>query len=215
MTWSVFEQLWRRYDEWYDRHPALYQSELRAVEEAVGDAESIIEVGVGTGRFAAPLATGRRMVAGVDPAVNMLRLAKERGVDVAAAVGEKLPVRSGAFDAALVIVTLCFADDPYSLIAEAARVARRVVSCIVPRGSSWGRLYSSRRDSPFYRVARFYAVGEVGEMYRAAGLRVEGCTSTLYTPPPGPPIPEEPRRECSEEAGFTCIIGVHGDTGGV
>ncbi len=210
MTWSVFEELWRRYDEWYDRHPALYESELRAVDAAVGDAESILEIGVGTGRFASMLAGRRRLVAGIDPAVNMVRVAKRRGVEVAVATGEAIPARDASFDTALIVVTLCFASDPQALVREAARVAGRVVSCIVPRESSWGRLYASRRDSPFYRVARFYTIAEVAAMYRSAGLHVSSCTSTLYTPPPGPHEPEGVRRECSEEAGFVCIVGLRG-----
>ncbi len=160
---------------------------------------------MGSGRFAAPLGVWL----GVDPARPMLRLAKVRGVEVAEGVGERLPFRSDSMDTALLVVTLCFVEDPLAVIAEAARVARRVVSCIVPKGSSWGRLYESRRMvSPFYKHARFYSIAEVAEMYRVVGLGLEGCVSTLYEPPPGPSEPVEPRRECAEEAGFVCLMGV-------
>ena len=207
VPWDVFERLWERYDAWYERNRSIYESEVRAVLAALGGAERVLEIGVGTGRFASRLGV-RRLVAGVDPAWGMIRAARGRGVDVAQGVGEKLPFRSDSFDAALLTVTLCFVDDPVAVLRESARVAARVASCIVPRDSPWGRLYASKRDSPFYRVARFYTIGEVAEMYRVAGLEAEGCISTLYARPPGPMHPEEPRMECSGEAGFVCIIGV-------
>ncbi len=203
----VFEEHWRRYDEWYDRNPVIYETELRAVRRALANAPGAlsVEVGVGTGRFAAPL----RIWLGVDPARNMLVLAKKRGVETIEAVGEHLPLRTSSLHTALLVVTLCFVDDPRLVLGEAARVARRVVSCIVPRLSPWGRYYEARRSqSPFYQHARFYTVAEVVRLYESLGLRIERCTSTLYTPPPGPTEPEEPRDECSEEAGFACIAGV-------
>jgi hypothetical protein len=46
------------------------------------------------------------------------------------------------------------------------RVAERVVTCIVPRDSPWGRRYreTAARSHPFYAKARFYTVREVVEM---------------------------------------------------
>jgi ubiquinone/menaquinone biosynthesis C-methylase UbiE len=92
-----------------------------------------VAVGVG---FAAPL--GLR--AGVDPAREMLRLAP-RELDVVGGVGEMLPLRSRAFPCALLVVTLCFVQDPAAVLREAMRVAERVAACIVPRDSPWGRRY--------------------------------------------------------------------------
>ena len=206
MPWHVFQEYWKRYDEWYERHQAIYETEAAAVEAAVADADAILEIGVGTGRFASRLRRGRRLVAGIDPVVEMLRLAAVRGVEVALATGERLPFRSSVFDTALLVVTLCFVDRPVDVLLEAKRVAKRVVSCIVPRDSSWGRYYASKRDSPFYRYARFYTLAELNDMYRSIGLEVSRCVSTLYTPPPGPLNPEPLRYVCDESAGFVCIV---------
>jgi hypothetical protein len=62
---------------------------------------------VSTGRFAAPL--GLR--AGVNPVREMLKLAP-RELDLVEGVGEMLPLRSQAFPCALLVVTLCFVQDP-------------------------------------------------------------------------------------------------------
>ncbi len=207
---QVFEEHWRRYDEWYERNQVIYETELLAVKRALASAPGAlsVEVGVGTGRFAAPL----RVWLGVDPSRNMLVLAKKRGVETVEAVGEYLPLRTSSLHTALLVVTLCFVDNPRRVLGEAARVARRVVSCIVPRLSPWGKYYEARRtQSLFYRHARFYTIAEVMRLYESLGLKLERCTSTLYTPPPGPAKPEKPRDECSEEAGFACIVGVRRD----
>ena len=82
-----FETTWKEYDAWYDRHPALYRTELAALQRVVPSGMGL-EIGVGTGRFAAPLGVGF----GLDPAIRMLRLAKERGLLVARGRGER---RSG------------------------------------------------------------------------------------------------------------------------
>jgi Methyltransferase domain len=76
------------------------------------------EIGVGSGRFAAALG----VEVGLDPAAAPLALGASRGVRVVQGVGERLPFRSGVFGAVLVIVTVCFADDP----AGAWRGLRRV-----------------------------------------------------------------------------------------
>ncbi len=200
----MFDDKWARYDEWYERNKAIYHTELAAVAEALNgiNTSNAIEIGVGSGRFAAPL--GIRL--GLDPSVNMLRVARRRGIDSVAGIAEKLPFRDNVFEAALLVVTICFVDNPVEALREAGRVARYVIACIVPRYSSWGRYYEARRStSPFYRHARFYTIREIEEMGREAGLVKESCVSTLYTRPPGPEKPEKPRRACDEDAGFVCI----------
>ena len=204
-TARVFDALWGRYDLWYARNPVLAENELRAVK-ALGLRGRGLEVGVGTGWFASRLGVEY----GVDPSIGMLRVARERGVEAAQAVGEALPFRNGVFDYTLLIVTLCFVDDPVAVLREAARATKpggAVAACIVPRESSWGRYYSGRRDSPFYRVARFYTTTELEEMMTGVGLRVAKWVATLReSRPTGPHVEEEPVE--AREGGFVCAKAV-------
>jgi ubiquinone/menaquinone biosynthesis C-methylase UbiE len=149
------------------KHPSLYESELLAAARL--GCRGGVEVGVGTGRFATPLG----LKAGVDPVREMLRLAP-RGLDLVEGVGEMLPLRSRAFPCALLVVTLCFVQDPAAVLREAMHVAERVVTCIVPRESPWGRRYreTAALGHPFYAKARFYTVREVVEM---AGVAPQPC----------------------------------------
>jgi ubiquinone/menaquinone biosynthesis C-methylase UbiE len=109
----------------------------------------------------------------------MLRLAP-RELDVVGGVGEVLPLRSRAFPCALLVVTLCFVQDPAAVLREAMRVAERVAACIVPRDSPWGRRYreAAARGHPFYAKAKFYTVKEVVEMAGVAPSRVMATSPT-------------------------------------
>ncbi|ABL88553.1 Methyltransferase type 11 [Pyrobaculum islandicum DSM 4184] len=198
---EVFRSRAVDYDRWYAAHPALYKSELDAVSRF--DCRGGVEVGVGTGRFAAPL--GLRV--GVDPVREMLKLAP-RELELVEAVGEALPLREKSLPCALLVVTLCFVDNPRAVLREAARVAERVVACIVPRESPWGRLYveMGARGHPFYSRARFYTVREVVEI--AEGMRPLRIVATLSRPPGEKEEVEEAREvsiEKAERMGFVCI----------
>jgi phosphoglycolate phosphatase-like HAD superfamily hydrolase len=52
---APFETHSEPYDEWYERYQAAYLSELLAVRALLPWKGQGLEVGVGTGRFAAPL----------------------------------------------------------------------------------------------------------------------------------------------------------------
>lgn len=199
-TKGLFDALADKYDGWYVRHEALYKSELNAASSF--ECRGGLEVGVGTGRFAAPL--GLR--AGVDPSTAMLRRAP-KDLDLVAAVGESLPFRDRAFPCVLIVVTLCFADDPVALIAEASRVAERVIACIVPRDSPWGVRY--RREGelghPFYSRARFYTVSEVVQFGARAGMKLSSISATLKGEEEKEYPVESPGLDEAEHYGFVCI----------
>ena len=207
----VFDRLWMRYDSWYERNRVLALNELRAVE-ALGLRGRGVEVGVGTGWFASRLGVEY----GVDPSAQMLAVAKRRGVEAVQGVGERLPLRSSSLDYSLLIVTLCFVDNPLAVLEESARVVKpggSVAACIVPRDSSWGRFYlERRRESPFYRVARFYTVDEVEEMMHRAGLQPRLYVSTLHREPWQEPQQEQPSLG-DKSGGFVCIKAVKPEAG--
>jgi ubiquinone/menaquinone biosynthesis C-methylase UbiE len=101
-----FQKTWMDYDRWYDVHPALCQSELAALKKVVPSGAGL-EIGVGTGRVAAPL--GVRF--GLDPAINMLWLAKKRGIRVVQGLGESLPFEDQSFDFVQIVFVVEFVDN--------------------------------------------------------------------------------------------------------
>jgi len=143
-----------------------------------------VEIGVGGGRFAAPLG----VEFGIDPAAEMLAYARSRGVRVARAVAEALPFPGAAFDYALVVTTLCFADDPTAMLAEARRILRpggALVIGFIDRASALGRHYEAHKDeSLFYRDARFHSGDELERLLGEAGFGPPAWVQTLCRPLP-------------------------------
>jgi SAM-dependent methyltransferase len=178
----AFEELPERYDDWFERHEAAYRSELDAVRALLPAGGRGLEIGVGSGRFAAPLG----VAVGVDPAKALLGQAARRGIRVARAVAESLPFRGGVFDYAVIVTTICFVDDPAGMLAEARRVLRAGGAiCIgfVDRESALGRHYVGNRDrSPFYRDAVFHSSAEVEALVRDAGFVDPVWVQTLFAP---------------------------------
>ncbi len=164
MTAGLFASAARRYDRWYDRHPALYRAEVAALKRAGGDFAGGLEVGVGTGRFAAALGLDW----GIDPVEEMLRIARERGCRVIRAEGEAIPFADASFRRVLMVTVLCFVRDPRKAVAEAFRVLRpggRLVMGIIDPESELGRASRARRDpESFYAVARILSVPGVLEL---------------------------------------------------
>jgi len=114
----------------YDTIGRTYTSTRRAdpriaeqITAALGDAARVVNVGCGTGNYE----PDDRFVAAVDPSITMLR---QRPPGTAAAVmsgAEALPFATGAFDAALAVLTVHHWDDVERGLREMQRVARRQV----------------------------------------------------------------------------------------
>lgn len=176
---APFERLWDVYEDWFDQHENAYLSELLAVRSLVPVSGRGLEVGVGTGRFAAPLG----IPVGVDPARAMLRVAAGRGVTAVQGTAEQLPFGPATFDHVLTVTTICFVDSAAALLAEAHRVlkpAGTLVVGFIDRDSPLGRQYVQHQaESDFYRAATFYSSAEVGDLMVEAGFRIERWAQTL------------------------------------
>jgi SAM-dependent methyltransferase len=207
-TAGLFERLAARYDAWYGgpAGAAVFASEVECLRPLLaGLPRPRAEVGAGSGRFAA----GLGVEVGLDPAAAPLRLARSRGIRVIQGAGERLPFRPGVFGAVLIVVTVCFAEDPAALLAEACRVIRgdgAVILGEVFAGSPWGRFYQRQGTAghPFYAAARFLTRAEALTLTADAGLRLQAARSALYQPPSGTPRPERPRDGEAGSADFVC-----------
>ncbi|MBT8312027.1 MAG: class I SAM-dependent methyltransferase, partial [Flavobacteriaceae bacterium] len=105
---TVFENNVADYEQWYEDHKAIFESEVRALQAQFSKLpENLrgIEVGLGTGRFSVALGIKE----GVEPASAMAEKAAQRGIEVMPGVAEKLPYGDMQFDFVL-FVTICFLD---------------------------------------------------------------------------------------------------------
>jgi SAM-dependent methyltransferase len=204
---TAFNTHQERYEAWFARHEAAYLSELLAVRALLPWQGLGLEIGVGTARFAAPL--GVRV--GVDPSLAMLVYAVKRGLSGVRGIAEALPFKNGIFDFGLVVTTICFVENPRSMLLEARRVLKPnapLVIGFVDRESEIGQHYFLHQaENVFYREARFYSAKEVAELLEDTGYLIQTWLQTLYKP-----LKEiveiEPFQEGYGNGGFVAVLAM-------
>ncbi|MBK8920697.1 MAG: class I SAM-dependent methyltransferase [Saprospirales bacterium] len=166
------------YDEWFDRHPVLFESELTAIRSVLPPFQRGVEIGVGTGRFAAALG----IQFGLEPLDDFAAIARSRGIEVETGVAEKMPYPGGHFDLALMVTVDCFLDDVPGAFAEAFRVLSPGGSFVVAfldKNGAIARKYK-RRGSSSYRNARFHSPDEIMTWMNRAGFGCFKLAQTLF-----------------------------------
>ena len=168
-----------RYESWFEKHPAVFQSEVNLLRSMLPSGVGF-EVGIGTGLFAREL--GIRM--GNDPSEAMLRVAQSRNLITYRCRGDSLPFHDGYFDFVFMITTICFLDDVAGTLKECFRVIRpggSVLVGFVDRESSIGKAYLAKKErSLFYRDALFYSTGQVRSFLKKVGFTVKEVRQTLF-----------------------------------
>jgi SAM-dependent methyltransferase len=182
-----------RYDgiaDWYDAEfqPAPLESEAwQTLVELLGAGDgALVDIGCGTGSYAVALAELGWTVTGVDVSQDMLRRAREKGVETVQADATTLPFEDASFDAAVSVFTHTDVDDFSAVVREVARVLRPgapfvyigVHPCFVGPHS----VYDVDRGAPelhpgWYRLTGRY--DEAPGIWRSAGVRIRVGASHL------------------------------------
>lgn len=182
---EAFEKHSNEYDKWFDDNPELYTAELTAIRQLMPAAGAKgLEVGVGSGKFAALL----EIKTGVEPSEKMAAKARLLGIEVHTGVAEKLPFVDETFDLVLMVTTICFVNDVTKSLSEAYRVLKTggcFIIGFVDSESEIGKQYAAKKaDSKFYKDATFYSASEVLDHLEESDFEV---TDTLQTLVPGKP----------------------------
>ncbi len=182
VTSEIFEKHVEAYEKWYEDHTQVYESEILALKEQLGELpENIhgIEVGVGTGRFAAPLGIKE----GVEPSEPMAAIAIKRGIEIMNAVGERLPYGDLQFDFVL-FVTICHLSNVKESFKEAHRVLKRGGAILVgflDKERSIAKAYKERGGrSKFYSNAQFYKAKHIEKILDSCGFKNVEFNQTLF-----------------------------------
>jgi ubiquinone/menaquinone biosynthesis C-methylase UbiE len=181
----------RRYEAWFSRNRAVFDSEIEAIQKLLPPGIGL-EIGTGTGLFAQQL--GIRT--GSDPSMAMLTRARERRIQTCRGTGERLPFCSACFDFALMVTTICFLEDPAAAFRECRRVLQpngALVIGFIDGESSVGKLYREKANrSLFYREATFYTADQVKKMLVQADFEINETCQTLFGNPDTLGTPQTP-----------------------
>jgi SAM-dependent methyltransferase len=193
VSWPIFERAAEGYEAWYatgrgQRVDEAERALLAWLLAPFADARTVLDVGCGTGHFAAWLRHRALDVIGLDRSPAMLAELRRHHAEIPVVVGDAggLPVRSGAVDVALLVTTLEFVERPETVLSEAVRVARQGLVVVALNRWSLGGL--SRRVGPQARrpvlgAARDVSLFALRRMARAAaGDRLQSLhwTSSLF-----------------------------------
>ena len=134
---------------------------------ALGDAQTVLNVGAGTGSYEPP---GRDVTA-VEPSAVMRAQRPAGAAPCIAATAESLPFEDQSFDAAMAIATIDHWQDPIAGLREMRRVARRVV--VLTKDFSDPDLFWLNRDYLPEFAGLLAARPSLTELVRAIEARLE------------------------------------------
>jgi len=201
---QIFETYAWEYDQWFDENKYAYESEILAVKKFIPKKGVGVEIGVGTGRFAVPLA----IKIGVEPAKAMADRARKHGVKVYDAKAEMLPFDDASFDFVLMVTTICFLRNPQRAFDEAKRVLKKnghLIVGMIDKNSFVGKIYLSKKNKArFYRYAHFYSADQIIEQLRELKyINIKTCQTLFKHPKDLTDI--EPIKEGYSKGGFVVI----------
>ncbi|MBS3811731.1 MAG: class I SAM-dependent methyltransferase [Halanaerobiales bacterium] len=175
-----FDKYYDKYEDWFERNKFVYKSELKAVAYFINKNEKGIEIGVGSGKFAAPLGIKH----GIDPSNKMRKLAEKRGINVQKGVGESLDFSDESFDFVLMVTTICFLDDIEKSFKEVKRVLIKKGNFIigfVDKNSDLGKQYLEKKDeNVFYKKADFYSAENILQLLKRLEFHDIEVVQTIF-----------------------------------
>ncbi|MFZ0830018.1 MAG: class I SAM-dependent methyltransferase [Thermoplasmata archaeon] len=164
---AEFDHIAPVYDE--TRRPPS-DVELQALRELLADCRTVLDAGIGTGRFAVPLKSHHFDVVGVDLSMGMMARARAKGIDALVRADLRhLPFGDRTVDATFMAHVLQLIPEPQAVLREIARVARRVVVILLPEwserapGGDWRKLRERYRE---LAAELGYPLPERGKRYR-------------------------------------------------
>ncbi len=176
--------------EFYDRTRGgvtVGRTFAQVTRRYLAPASRVLELGVGTGLVASPLAELGHTVVGIDLSSNMLALARDRiGARVALGDAMQVPIESASCDAIVDARVLHVVGDPAAVLAEAARVVRAGGHLVVVLAGGGRFDDHERRDDiddvalelRIGRAARGPSADDVGACAASAGFSIIGRERT-------------------------------------
>ena len=167
------------YENWFKENENIFKSELLALKQVVPVGKDGIEIGIGSGVFAEKL----DIKFGIDPSEKMLKYARQRKLNVRKGFAENLPYPDSSFDFAVFITSICFIDNPEKALSETHRIIKNegdLIIAFIDKESLLGKsIELKKKDSKFYRHAKFYSVSEITSMIVNNHFEITEIVQTL------------------------------------
>jgi ubiquinone/menaquinone biosynthesis C-methylase UbiE len=214
---NIFDKYARNYDLWYEEPfgKSAFKLELDCINKILNYTNKSIfsykslEIGVGSGRFAQDL----KITYGIDTSIELLKLAKKKGVLGILGKAENLPFKNSSFDLVLIVVSICFFENPELALKQVWRILKEdgnLVIGLILSESLWAKFYKekAKKGHPIYSNAHFYSYSELNSMLIKNNFKIEKIYSTLFeNPQDQKPIENRAIKEgFYKEGGFFCII---------
>jgi SAM-dependent methyltransferase len=149
---------------WSGFPPEIMEKLLNTMKELFAGCSTILDIGTGTGRFAAYFKDSGFNVVGFDVSLSMMAKAKEKKLrNLLRADAHRLTFRDRTFDGAIMIHVLHLVRDWVQVVREAGRVTRKVIVAEVEGGEGFSprQRYLELRQEVGYPLDRFND-GEAG-----------------------------------------------------
>ena len=125
-----FDRVATIYDatRWAGVPAEIMRKTLEAMVSTLESCKTVLDVGIGTGRWAEYLQTLGFSVVGIDVSLPMMAQARSKGVkDIVRADVRQLPFRDSSFDASVMIHVLHLMDNWVKAVHEVGRVTRKIL----------------------------------------------------------------------------------------
>src|SRR3989475_3451490 len=149
---------------WSGVPPEIMKKLLDTMKELFAGCRAILDVGIGTGRFAEYFNDSGFNIVGVDVSLSMMAKAREKRLrDLVQADAHHLPFRDRVFDGAIMIHVLHLVCDWVQVVGEVGRVTRNVIVAEIEGGEGFSprARYLELRQEMGYPLDRFND-GEAG-----------------------------------------------------
>ncbi|MEO1927715.1 MAG: class I SAM-dependent methyltransferase [Nautiliaceae bacterium] len=175
---NLFDLYYEDYERWFEKYSKIYEEELKTIKTLLPKGKGL-EVGVGSGRFAAPLG----IELGIEPSKKMAELAKNRGIKVIEITVEEMEFKE-EFDFVLIITTICFVNDPLKAVRNCYNALKNggyLLIAFVDKNSPLGKTYEkNKHNSKFYAPANFFGKDDIINLMKKTGFKEFECKENLY-----------------------------------
>lgn len=185
---QAFEKDPLSYHQWYEKPLGAYvfDYELNGLNSLMPETGVGLDIGAGTGIFAANLSSEERVIVCLDPSTGMLGEAKKRNGLLVNGTAEKLPFRPDVFDFIYMVTVIEFLVDPLKALKSVRHNLKKgspILILFIEKESQWGRYYAKLTEEghPIFAHARFFTLDNICNKLEQARYQILGSIDALYT----------------------------------